>query len=108
MAASGYSNFGGGGYNPSIEFNNVWDFVQNVAISRGAHAFKMGAEFRSVKFPFFQLPNNHGNFNYSSNETAFPSAASRPSDRPSAPIRAMRSLPPCWVRWIPPSFPPIT
>src|SRR3569833_2957030 len=33
----------------------------------------MGAEFRQVKFPFFQVPQPHGQVNYSSNETAFPS-----------------------------------
>jgi hypothetical protein len=76
MSSSSYSNFGGGGYNPSIEYNNVWDLVQNVAISKGTHALKTGFEFRSIKFPFFQLPNNHGNFNYSPNETAFPSTKS--------------------------------
>jgi hypothetical protein len=74
FSASGYSGFGGGGYNPSLEYNNVWDLVQNVAISKGTHALKMGFEFRSIKFPFFQLPDNHGGVAYSSNETAFPSA----------------------------------
>src|SRR3569833_3003963 len=33
----------------------------------------MGAEFRQVKFPFFQVPQPHGQVIYSSNETAFPS-----------------------------------
>ncbi len=75
MTATGYSSFGGSNYNPSIEYNNVWDLVQNVAISKGTHALKTGFEFRSIKFPFFQLPSNHGQFNYTNNETAFPSAA---------------------------------
>jgi len=73
FSESGYSGFGGGGYNPSLEYNNVWDLVQNVAISKGTHALKAGFEFRSIKFPFFQLPDNHGGVSYNSNETAFPS-----------------------------------
>jgi len=47
--------------------------VQNVAISKGTHAFKFGGEFRSVKFPFFQVPDPHGNLGFSGNETCFPS-----------------------------------
>jgi hypothetical protein len=76
LTATGYTSFGGGNYNPAVEYNNVWDFVQNLAISKGTHAFKMGVEFRSIKFPFFQLPSNHGQVNYNSNETAFPSGKS--------------------------------
>ena len=41
---------------PTKEFNNVWDFIQNVAISKGSHSLKFGAEFRPIKFPFFQVP----------------------------------------------------
>ena len=75
IAATNYTSVGGGGYTPSLEYSSVWDFVQNVAISKGTHAFKMGVEFRSVKFPFFQLPNNLGNITYSPFTTAFPSSA---------------------------------
>ena len=41
-------------------------------MSKGAHAIKFGAEFRPIKFPFFQVPDPHGNVGYSQNETAFP------------------------------------
>ncbi|MEO8368237.1 MAG: carboxypeptidase-like regulatory domain-containing protein [Candidatus Solibacter sp.] len=74
FSANGYTGFGGAQWGPTLEYNNVWDFVQNVAISKGSHAIKMGAEFRQVKFPFFQVPAPHGIVNYNSNETAFPSA----------------------------------
>jgi len=72
----GYTGFGGAQWGPTLEYNNVWDFVQNVAISKGSHAIKMGAEFRQVKFPFFHVPAPHGIVNYSVNQTAFPSAKS--------------------------------
>jgi hypothetical protein len=73
---SGYTGFGGAQWGPTLEYNNVWDFVQNVAISKGSHAIKIGAEFRQVRFPFFQVPAPHGIVSYSGNETAFPSAKS--------------------------------
>jgi Carboxypeptidase regulatory-like domain len=74
ITPGGYSGFGGAQWGPTLEYNNVWDFVQNVAISKGSHAIKIGAEFRQVKFPFFQVPAPHGIVSYSANETAFPSS----------------------------------
>lgn len=74
FGATNYTAFGGSQWSPTLEYNNVWDFVQNVAISKGSHAIKMGAEFRDVKFPFFQVPAPHGIINYTNNQTAFPSA----------------------------------
>ncbi len=71
--SNGYPTVGATDWVPTKEFNNVWDFVQNVALSKGAHAFKFGFEFRSIKFPFFQVPDPHGNLGFSNNETAFPS-----------------------------------
>jgi len=70
---NGYPTVGAVDWVPTKEYNNVWDFVQNVALSKGSHAFKFGFEFRSIKFPFFQVPDPHGNIGFSSNETAFPS-----------------------------------
>ena len=71
--SNGYPTVGATDWVPTKEYNNVWDLVQNVAISKGAHAYKFGFEFRSVKFPFFQVPDPHGNIGFSNNETAFPS-----------------------------------
>ena len=31
-----YSQFGANDWLPSKEYNNVWDFIQNVAINKGA------------------------------------------------------------------------
>ncbi len=70
---NGYPTVGAVDWVPTKEYNNVWDLIQNVALSKGAHAYKFGFEFRSVKFPFFQVPDPHGNIGFSQNETAFPS-----------------------------------
>lgn len=70
---NGYPTVGAVDWVPTKEYNNVWDLIQNVALSKGSHAYKFGFEFRSVKFPFFQVPDPHGNIGFSNNETAFPS-----------------------------------
>jgi Carboxypeptidase regulatory-like domain len=70
-----YSQIGANDWLPSKEYSNVWDFIQNVAINKGSHALKFGAEYRIIKFPFFQVPYPHGEMNFNRNETAYPSKA---------------------------------
>jgi hypothetical protein len=43
-----------------------------VALTKGTHGLKFGAEYRNIRFPFFQVPDPHGNIAYSQNQTAFP------------------------------------
>ncbi len=80
ISISGYQQTGANDWIPTKEYNNVWDFVQNVAFSKGSHAFKFGGEFRPIKFPFFQVPDPHGNIGYAGGETAFPTANSQTGD----------------------------
>ncbi len=68
-----YSQIGANDWLPTKEYNNVWDFIQNVSITRGSHAFKFGGEVKPIQFPFFQVPFPHGEMNFSRTETAFPS-----------------------------------
>jgi hypothetical protein len=70
--SNGYQQTGANDWIPTKEFNNVWDFIQNVAVNKGSHALKFGAEYRPIKFPFFQVPDPHGNIAYNQNQTAFP------------------------------------
>src|SRR5713226_1966352 len=70
-----YSQIGANNWLPTKEFSNVWDFIQNVAINKGSHALKFGAEHRPIKFPFFQVPYPHGEMNFGQNESAYPSIA---------------------------------
>jgi hypothetical protein len=67
-----YSGFGASDWLPSKEYNNVWDFIQNVAIQKKGHSIKFGAEYRPIKFPFFQFPSPHGNWTFNRTETSFP------------------------------------
>ena len=74
ISPSRYSGMGAGSWEPMLMYSNVRDFIQNVAINKGSHALKFGAEARLVQFPFFQFSNPHGTMNFSNNETAFPGA----------------------------------
>jgi hypothetical protein len=85
MDISRYQSIGAGNWLPTKEYSNVWDFIQNVAITKGSHALKFGGEYRPIRFPFFQVPYPHGNLTFSGNETAMPS---NQSDKGSAGAKA--------------------
>ncbi len=59
-----YSVVGGSEWLPTQEYNNVWDFVQNVSWNKGPHAIKFGVEYRPVGFPFFQVPSPRGRMDF--------------------------------------------
>ncbi len=68
-----YSQVGANDWLPTKEWSNVWDFIQNVSVTKGSHSIKFGFEFRPIKFPFVQYPFPHGELNYSRNQTSYPS-----------------------------------
>ena len=73
-----YRQVGANDWLPTKEYNNVWDFIQNVSVIKGSHSMKFGAEFRPIQFPFFQVPYPHGEMNFNQNETAYPSTVEQP------------------------------
>ncbi len=81
-----YSQIGANDWLPSKEYNNVMDFIQNVAISKGSHSYKFGAEYRPIKFPFFQVPFPHGEMNLNQNDTAYPSTVDTLNARTGDPV----------------------
>src|SRR3954447_4732042 len=70
-----YRQIGANDWLPTKEYNNVWDFIQNVSVIKGTHSTKFGFEYRPIQFPFFQVPYPHGEMNFNQNETAYPSIA---------------------------------
>jgi len=74
LSPSRYTGFGAGVWQPMLMYSNVRDFIQNVAIMKGSHAIKFGAELRLVQFPFVQFSDPHGDMNFSNNATAYPGA----------------------------------
>ena len=72
--------FGGRNFQPSHEYSNVWDFIQNVAVNHGSHSYKFGAEYRPIGFPFYQFQYLHGNFNYNQDRTNNPQFQTQTGD----------------------------
>ena len=65
-----YSQLGSNDWLPTKEYNNVWDFIENVAVTKNTHSMKFGAEYRPIRFPFFQVPFGRGELTFNQNETA--------------------------------------
>ncbi len=68
----GYGSFASNEWLPTLEYSNVWDFIENVSISKSSHAIKFGFEYRPIGFPFFQVPSPRGTFNFQRNRTQHP------------------------------------
>ncbi len=75
MNAARYVGLGASNWQPMNMHSNVQDYIQNLAISKGSHSFKFGAEYRFIQFPFTQFADPHGEMNFSQNATAYPSTA---------------------------------
>ena len=69
LGPQGYSTVGGSEWLPTQEYNNVWDFIQNVSWNKGSHAIKFGAEYRPIGFPFFQVPSPRGQMRFNRNDS---------------------------------------
>ncbi len=67
ITINNYSAIGGSNWLPTQEFNNVLNFIQNTSWNKGSHAFKFGAEYRQIRFPFFQVPSARGAFVFTQN-----------------------------------------
>ena len=72
-----YSQLGSNNWLPTKEYNNVWDFIENVAVTKNTHSMKFGAEYRPIRFPFFQVPFGRGQLDFNQQETAAPTTADR-------------------------------
>ncbi len=83
FSIANYSGFGASNWLPTKEYNNEWDLIDNVTLNRGKHSIKFGAEFRQLHFPFFQVPEPHGELDFGRNETGFPCILTSCSQTPS-------------------------
>jgi outer membrane receptor protein involved in Fe transport len=75
MNPARYTSMGASTWEPMNMHSNVQDYIQNLAIMKGSHAFKFGGEYRFIQFPFVQVSDPHGQMNFSQNATAYPSTA---------------------------------
>ena len=67
-----YSQIGANDWLPTKEYNNEWDLIENLTINKGKHSIKLGQEFRQLHFPFFQVPQPHGEIAFQRTETSYP------------------------------------
>ena len=72
FGVTGYTIPGSGGFNPALQYSNVWDFIQNLAVNHGTHALKFGFEYRSVNLPSFFPEYPEGEMSFTRNMTANP------------------------------------
>jgi hypothetical protein len=72
-----YRQVGANDWLPTKEYNNEWDLIENLSLTKGTHSLKFGGEFRELHFPFFQVPFPHGEMNFARTETAYPALSAQ-------------------------------
>ena len=64
------ASFGGGGYSPSNEKENVYQLIDNVTKIVGNHALKAGGIVLSMRFSTLQPVASRGNYSYTGEYTS--------------------------------------
>ncbi|HKX00622.1 MAG TPA: TonB-dependent receptor [Bryobacteraceae bacterium] len=73
FSVSGVTSFGSATYQPTREFENVFDFIETLSVIRGRHTLKFGAEWKPrVDFSILQPPYPRGRFNFGGDFTRDP------------------------------------
>lgn len=70
MQVSGISNFGSPGYAPTKEYENVYQFLDNVTKTLGKHTIKAGVNFQSIRFSTLQPQASRGVYTYTGQFTS--------------------------------------
>lgn len=78
-AISGLSGIGGPQWYPAIEFENVFQFLDNVTKVKGKHTIKMGADFQHVRVSTTAPIAPHGYYDFSGFYTAIPGNTGLPA-----------------------------
>ena len=63
---SGVANFGTAGFSPTARYLDLYELVDNVAVQKGAHSFKVGADFSYNDLSIIFPGNQQGQYTFSS------------------------------------------
>jgi hypothetical protein len=64
------ASFGSGGYSPTNEDQNVYEFLDNVTRIVGNHDLKAGVSFLSIRFSTLSPPSSRGTYSYNGEYTS--------------------------------------
>ena len=77
FSVGGLNSFGSSEYQPTVETQQIWQFVDIMTLIRGRHTIKIGAEVKPiVNFSILQPPVPKGAFSFSGQFTADPNNVS--------------------------------
>ncbi|HVW77009.1 MAG TPA: TonB-dependent receptor [Alloacidobacterium sp.] len=71
-SVSGISSFGSPGFYPAIEYENVFQILDNVTKVAGNHTLKMGVAFQHVRYSTTAPINPHGSYTFNGFYTSSP------------------------------------
>src|SRR5262249_27817398 len=70
---TGLTSFGGAGFKPSVEVENLVHFIDTLSVIKGRNTLKFGAEYKPmVNFSILQPAYARGQFNFTGNFTRDP------------------------------------
>ncbi|MCC6587364.1 MAG: TonB-dependent receptor [Bryobacterales bacterium] len=64
LSISGFQGVAGNAFQPLINPSNMYELVDNVGWTKGAHTFKFGTDIRELRFTSTNSANSRGNFSY--------------------------------------------
>jgi carboxypeptidase family protein len=70
IVISGVSNLGHTPFAPTRRHDTIWQFVDNVTLTRGRHTVKVGADVQLIQANLFQTTNPVGEFDFDKNMTS--------------------------------------
>jgi len=76
VSVTGMSGIDAGTFNPTTQVTNIYQLFQNVALTRGTHSIKVGADLRRLDYKDQTERQNRGVFTFNGGLTADPPRAS--------------------------------
>lgn len=75
VSVTGLTRWGGVGFEPSLESQNVYQILDNVTKILGNHSLKAGIALENLRFAYTQTANERGAYNYTGQYTKSPATS---------------------------------